>query len=222
MKNNKISLVSGLVFFILGIIIFLNPELLVKTISYGLGGLLILIGIYKTVNYYIQDKRLGIVNRNEIAFGITAIILGIVFIFLADAIELLLRFIVGGWLVIAGFNKIVSTFYTTERNSKFYSLLVVGIILICIGLYIILISNLALSIIGLFMMLYGITDFISYFVYKNIVVNNDLDNLLNDNKDKEEVKESKKNNKDDVVIETEFIEKKPKKSKKDKKDVKND
>lgn len=221
MKNNKISLVSGLVFFILGIIIFLNPELLVKTISYGLGCLLILIGIYKVVNYYIQDKRLGIVNRNEIAFGITAIILGIVFIFLADAIELLLRFIVGGWLVIAGLNKIVSTFYTTERNSKYYSLLVVGIILICIGLYIILISNLALSIIGLFMMLYGITDFISYFVYKNTIVNNDLDNLLNDNEDTEEVKESKKNNKDDVVIETEFIEKK-KSNKKSKKDVNND
>lgn len=222
MKNSKISLISGLVFFILGIIIFLNPELLVKTISYGLGSLLILIGIYKTVNYYIQDKRLGIVNRNEIAFGITAIILGVVFIFLADAIELLLRFIIGGWLLIAGSNKILSTFYTTERNSKFYSLLIVGIILICIGLYIILISNLALSIIGLFMVLYGIIDFISYFVYKNTIVNNDIDSLLNDNKDKEEVKESKKNNKDDVVIETEFIEKKPKKSKKDKKDVKND
>lgn len=208
MKNSKISLISGLVFFILGIIIFLNPELLVKTISYGLGGLLILIGIYKTVNYYIQDKRLGIVNRNEIAFGITAIILGIVFIFLADAIELLLRFIVGGWLVIAGLNKIVSTFYTTDRNSKFYSLLVVGFILIGIGLYIILVSNLALSIIGLFMMIYGITDFISYFVYKNNIVNSDLDNLLNDNKDIKDVKDNKKkHDKDEVILETEFIEK---------------
>lgn len=208
MKNSKISLISGLVFFILGIIIFLNPELLVKTISYGLGGLLILIGIYKTVNYYIQDKRLGIVNHNEIAFGITAIILGIVFIFLADAIELLLRFIVGGWLVIAGLNKIISTFYTTDRNSKFYSLLVVGIILIGIGLYIILISNLALSIIGLFMMIYGITDFISYFVYKSSTVNGDSDNLLNDNNDSKEDKDKKKkHDKEEVVIETEFIEK---------------
>lgn len=208
MKNSKISLISGLVFFILGIIIFLNPELLVKTISYGLGGLLILIGIYKTVNYYIQDKRLGIVNHNEIAFGITAIILGIVFIFLADAIELLLRFIVGGWLVIAGLNKIISTFYTTDRNSKFYSLLVVGIILIGIGLYIILISNLALSIIGLFMMIYGITDFISYFVYKSSTVNGGSDNLLNDNNDSKEDKDKKKkHDKEEVVIETEFIEK---------------
>ena len=101
------------------------------------------------------------------AFGITAIVLGIVFIFLADAIELLLRFIIGGWVVLSGIGKIFSTFYTTERNSKFYSMLVIGIILIAIGLYIILVSNLALSIIGLFMMLYGVVDFVSYFVYKD-------------------------------------------------------
>ena len=207
-KNSKVSLISGIAFFILGLIIFLNPELLVKAISYGFGGLLILIGIYKSINYYIQDKRLGIVNRNEIAFGITAIILGIVFIFLADAIELLIRFIVGGWLVIAGLSKIVKTFYTTDRSSKFYALLIIGLILILIGLYIILVSNLALSIIGLFMMIYGIIDFISYFVYKpSVEVKMDVeDNYIELS---EEI-----SNKDEIVIETEFIEKKNSKGKK--------
>jgi len=166
-SNGKMSLVSSLVFFILGVIIFLNPETVVLFVSYCLGGLLIGLGLYKTVNYYIQDKRLGIVNRNELAFGITAIVLGIVFIFLAGAIELLLRFVVGGWLVIAGLSKLAKTFYTTDRDSKFYALIVVGVILIGIGLYIILVSNLALSIIGLFMMIYGLIDFVSYFVYKD-------------------------------------------------------
>lgn len=165
-KNKKLSFVNGLIFFCIGLMIFLNPESIVKFVSYCLGGSLIAIGIYRTLNYYIQDKRLGVVNRNELAFGITAIVLGVVFIFLADAIELLLRFIVGGWLVIAGLNKISKTFYTTERNSKFYSLIVVGLILVAIGLYIIVVSNLALSILGLFMMLYGLIDFVSYFVYK--------------------------------------------------------
>jgi len=204
MKNNKVSLISGIAFFVLGLIIFLNPELLVKTISYGLGGLLILIGIYKSVNYYIQDKRLGIVNRNEIAFGITAIVLGVVFIFLADAIELLLRFIVGGWLVIIGISKITQTFFTTDRNSKFYALIVIGCIFILIGLYIILVSNLALSIIGLFMMIYGVIDFISYFVYrvkKEMIEEEIKEELI------EDVIENKKN-KDEVIIETEFEEKK--------------
>ena len=199
-RNSKVSLISGIAFFILGIIIFLNPDILVKVISYGIGSLLILIGIYKSVNYYIQDKRLGIVNRNEIAFGITAIVLGIIFIFLADAIELMIRFIVGGWLLIAGLNKIFKTFYTTDRDSKFYALLIIGFVLIGIGLYIIFVSNLALSIIGLFMMIYGIIDFISYFVYRNNKSDNRNDLI------EKEIEEST-NNKDEIIVETEFIEK---------------
>jgi len=210
-KNSKVSLISGIVFFVLGIIIFVNPDILVKTISYGLGGLLILIGIYRSVNYYIQDKNLGVVNRNEIAFGITAIVLGVVFIFLADAIELLIRFIVGGWLVIAGLNKFAKTFYTRDRDSKFYSLIVIGLILIGIGLYIILVSNLALSIIGLFMMIYGVIDFISYFVYKtNKEVNEEVYQEI-------ETKEVTKEDKKEIIIETEFEEKKDNKNKKSRK-----
>ena len=57
MKNkSKTSLISGLVFFILGIIIFLHPDIVVKFASYCLGGLLIGLGLYKMANYYIQDK----------------------------------------------------------------------------------------------------------------------------------------------------------------------
>ncbi|MBQ8902071.1 MAG: DUF308 domain-containing protein [Bacilli bacterium] len=209
-NNNKTSLISGLVFFILGIIIFLHPDTVVKFASYCLGGLLIGLGLYKIANYYIQDKRLGVVNRNEMAFGITAVVLGVLFIFLAGTLELLLRFIVGGWLVIAGLGKIGTTFYTTDRDSKFYALIVVGVIYIGIGLYIVLVSNLALSIVGLFMMIYGLTDFISYFVYrkKQEIIEEEI---------KEEIAEEfidTKKNKDEIIIETEFEEKELKKTKK--------
>ena len=196
-KSGKLSLVGGLIFFGLGLIIFLNPETIVKFVSYCLGGILILVGLYKMVNYYIQDKRLGVVNRNEFAFGITAVVLGIVFIFLADAIELLLRFIVGGWLVVAGLGKIFKTFYTTARDSKFYALIVVGLILIAIGLYIIVVSNLALSIIGLFMMIYGLIDFISYFVYKE----------KSEETIEEKVLVTEKFEKEEIIEEVEFEEK---------------
>lgn len=165
-KNDKNSLLTGIGFFVIGLFIFLNPDILVKLVSYGLGGILIALGLYKIANYYIQDKRFGIVNHHEIAFGITALVLGVVFIFLADAIALLLRLVVGIWLIIAGLGKIAKTFYTTSRDAKFVALIVVGVILIGIGLYIVLVSSLHLAIIGLFMMIYGLTDFISYFVYK--------------------------------------------------------
>lgn len=211
MKNNsKTSLISGLVFFILGIIIFLHPDTVVKFASYCLGGLLIGLGLYKMANYYIQDKRLGVVNRNEMAFGITAVVLGVLFIFLAGTLELLLRFVVGGWLVVSGLGKILATFYTTDRDSKFYALIVVGVIYIGIGLYIVLVSNLALSIVGLFMMIYGLIDFISYFVYRK-------KQEIEEKEVKEELIEEiidNKKNKEEIIIETEFEEKKDKNNKK--------
>lgn len=202
-KSGKFSLVSPIMFFVLGLIIFLYPDTLVKFVSYGSGAILIGLGIYKMLNYYIQDKRLGVVNRNEMAFGITAVVLGVIFIFLANAIELLLRFIVGGWLIIRGLSKIFKTFFTTSRDSKFYALIIVGVILIGIGLYIVLVSNLALSIIGLFMMIYGLIDFISYFVYKEKI---EEPNYVREDKLLVSEKTNKKD--DDDVIEVEFVEKK--------------
>lgn len=168
MKSNKISLITGVLFTVVGLVVFFKPDVVVKFISYFLGGLLIAVGAYKAVNYYIKDKNLGVVNQNEMAFGITAIVLGLLFIFLAGTIELLIRFIIGAWLIFAGISKISYTFYTTDRTKKFYSLLLVGIIYISIGLYIILVSNLALSIIGLFMAIYGIIDVVSFFISKDM------------------------------------------------------
>lgn len=206
-KDRKINLISGIAFFILGLIIFLKPSLVVKFISYFLGGIIIIIGFYKTINYYIQNKQLKIVNRNELAFGVTAILLGIVFIFLADAIELLLRFLVGIWVIIAGLNKIMATFYTTDRTYKFYSLIVIGLILIGVGFYIVFVSNLAISIIGLIMMIYGIIDFVSFFVFKNMIVKEgvsieksqimiqDAEVVEKEDNKKEDNKKNKKSNK---------------------------
>ena len=187
-KSENISLINSLLFFGIGLILFLNPNVVIKFISYCIGGVLLLVGAYKITNYYIQDKRLGVVNRNEMAFGITAVILGVVFIFL--------RFIVGGYLIISGLGKIMQTFYTTDRSSKFYALIVVGLIFIGAGLYTVIKANLPLSIIGLFMLVYGVINFVSYFVYK------DKDNaIVKENQKEENVKEEK-------VIETELIEEK--------------
>ena len=207
-KYKKNSLITSIGFFLLGIFIFMNPDVLVKIVSYAFGGILIALGLYKIANYYIQDKRLGIVNHHELAFGITSLVLGVVFIFLADAIVLLLRFIVGGWLILAGVSKIFKTFFTTSRDSKFYALIIIGLILISIGLYIVFVSNIPLSIIGLFMMMYGLTDFISYFVYRENIADKALDdeNVSHNLVTKGEIIE-------EAVFE-EKVEKSPKKSKK--------
>lgn len=166
MKKNN-SLFTPIVFLVIGVILFVDPDSMVKFISYIFGGLLIIVGVYRCVNYYIQDKRMGVVNNNELAFGITAFILGLLFIVLASAIEFLIRIFFGVYLILIGISKVYQTFFTTDRSSKFYALIVVGIIFLLGGVYTIVESNITLSIIGLFMIIYGVVDFISYFVYQD-------------------------------------------------------
>ncbi len=167
----KFSLINGILFIVIGVFIFFKPDAVIKFISYFIGGLLLAVGIYKVVNYYIQDKRLGVVNTNELAFGISAIVLGLLFIFLAGTIELMLRIVIGVWLIFAGIARISNTFYTTTRDSKFFALLIVGFLLVAAGIYVILVSNLVISTIGLIMAIYGLIDLISYFVYKDSFLN---------------------------------------------------
>lgn len=189
--GRKITLLSSIVFFILGMIIFVKPEMVVKVISYVIGGGLILVGVYSTISYIVNDRKLKVVNYNEIMFGITAIILGLLFILLAGAIELLLRIVVGVWVIMSGISRIYTSMIYPVKDARFYSLIIVGIILIGLGFYIVFYSNLAISIIGLFMMLYGLIDFISYFVYKNasLEVNKKI-NSKEDIKEAEIVKDS--------------------------------
>ncbi len=211
-KSNNYSLVSGIIFFALGIVLFTKPDVFIKVISYVFGGILILIGLYKILNYYIKDKNLKVVNRNEMAFGVTAVILGLVFIFLADAIELVLRFIIGGYLILIGIGKVMQTFYTTDRSSKFYALIVVGLVIVIAGVYTIVNSNLPLKIIGLFMVIYGLIDFISFFIYKDM-----SSSPLTKETPKEEKELVANEGKKEVIEEVEFTPKKEEKKGKGKK-----
>ena len=63
--------------------------------------------------------------------------------------------------------------------------------------------TLSLSIIGLFMMLYGLIDFISYFIYKEKITDSIEENIVvveeaevEEKEDVEEIKKDKKKNKD--------------------------
>lgn len=204
----KSSLFSSIIFFALGVVLFTNPDALVKFVSYLFGGILIIVGLYKSANYYVQDKKNGVVNRNEIAFGVTAIILGVIFIVLASSIEFLIRICFGIWMIYEGLSKISKTFNTYDRSSKFYSLIVIGFIFTAAGIYTIASANIALQIIGIFMMIYGVVDFASYFIK--------IDKTEENENTTEEVKEIEfseaSDNNEEEVMEAEIVEdKKPKK-----------
>ncbi len=210
MEKRKMSFVTSLLFIIIGIIIFINPDIVVKFTSYVLGGIFLLVGIYKCINYYIKDKNLKVVNYNELAFGVVSIVLGLLFILLAGTIELLIRICIGIWLIMQGIGYIMRTFYTTSRDKKFVAMIITGLIFIGAGLYIVLVNNLVLSTIGLFMAIYGVIDLVGFFVYKDSRVNKPKDEEIKE----VEIIESKDKDENIEEVELEVKETKKKKTKK--------
>lgn len=160
--SNIMSLISSILFFILGAIMFSKPEAIILFISYVIGGIIIIIGTFNCIKNYLDIKKDNSISSKEMILGIILIIIGLVFIFLADVIETIVRFIIGGWILFTGINRLINTLQLTKKDNKFISQLIISILLVGIGMYTILKSNLAFKTIGIVIIIYSIIEIIGY------------------------------------------------------------
>ena len=78
--------------------------------------------------------------------------------FCAGAIELAIRLVMGGWILYRAVVSFKYAFYLKELNLPWKRDLVFAVILLIVGLYIILRSNLVLSTIGLLLIIYAVIE----------------------------------------------------------------
>lgn len=192
--NNNSSLVSAILFFILGAIMFTNPDTMVVVISRILGGILILFGLYSCIKNYILVRQNTQVSAIPMVAGISCMAIGSVFFFAAGFVEAMVRFVIGGWILLSGIVRFASAMQIDKKNNpKFFSLLIISLLLILAGLYTILEANLAFQTIGIVLMLYAGLEIFGWLTNKSVV---------KETMTKEEKKKKRNKNKDvvDAVI----------------------
>lgn len=199
--SSIISLIYSIIFFILGAIIFTKPEIIILFISYVIGGIIIIIGIFKCIKNYLDVKKDNNTSSKEMITGIVLTIIGLVFILLAGVIEALVRLVIGWWILFSGINRLINALNLPKKNRIFIIYLIISLLLIGVGLYTILESNLAFKTIGIVLMVYSIIEIIGYiFGRKDIHIESEI------------IIEAK----EDKVIDTVLIENKKTKKKKSK------
>lgn len=192
--NNNSSLVSAILFFILGAIMFTNPDTMVVVISRILGGILILFGLYSCIKNYILVRQNPQVSAIPMVAGISCMAIGSVFFFAAGFVEAMVRFVIGGWILLSGIMRFASAMQIDKKsNPKFFSLLIISLLLILAGLYTILEANLAFQTIGIVLMIYAGLEIFGWLTNKSVV---------KETMTKEEKKKKRSKNKDvvDAVI----------------------
>ena len=137
------SLLTSLVCAILGILLITNPEGSTKVVSLIVGILFIIVGLYKLVDYCLTRGKYNFYNY-DIAYGIIAIILGIITIVYKSQIETIFRVLIGIWIVYTG---------------------IISIVMIVCGLYTIFVSNAIVVTIGIVILIYSILDMIEDIIF---------------------------------------------------------
>lgn len=156
------SLFIAILFFVVGAILFTNPNGVVKFITYLIGGAFLLAGVYKLFTYFRNKKKMN-AQMTDFIYGVVAVVVGIVLILCTSAIETVIRFVIGAWVLYTGITKLVFAFQLQEKKvSAFKVTLIVGILMIVFGLYIILRKNLVFSGIGLCIMIYSVLEITQY------------------------------------------------------------
>ena len=161
-KKDSYSIFISIVFFVIGLFMFLYPNDIVKFITYIVGVLFVVFGSLKLYSHYKLKESIG---NFELTLGISCVIIGIIIMFCNDIIEVVIRFAMGGYILANGMNKVIVSFNSRSYNNKWIGLLIVGLLLIIGGLYIILKSNLIISTIGLCIIIFSSIDIISFLLY---------------------------------------------------------
>ena len=189
--SDQASLISAIIFFIIGGILFWYNDEIISTLSMIVGIILAVSGIVEIIVYVVNKKK-QIDYLAPVIRGIIFIGLSILFIFGANIINQIVRFVVGAWILFSGINRLIQTLAISKRSKKFLPLLLVSILLIAIGVYSIVYGDVIISTIGIIMMVYSAIDIIGYIFYTKDEVKQETQGTTSLIVPDEEEKESKK------------------------------
>lgn len=172
-KTGWSSLITSIIFAILGVVLIINPQETVRVVSYVLGIIFILVGIYKIISYFMAKGKYDFFNY-DLAFGIIAVIIGLSTIVYMKQIGTVLRVIMGIWIIYSAIIRInLSAKLRMVDSGMWAYCLILALIMLVAGIYILFTPSTILVTIGIIVLIYSILDIMESIIFlaniKNIV-----------------------------------------------------
>ena len=101
------TLISSIIFFILGGILFTNPDIFITTISKIFGVILLIIGLFFVSLIFFKKEEENSNLVTKIISALFFLTLAVLFFFFSETIEKAIRIVVGFWIIFCGFVGII-------------------------------------------------------------------------------------------------------------------
>ena len=184
-KVFNISIISSLLLFLFGLVLAVNAEGFIKSITVAIGVVLLLIGVFPVIDYFRYRKE-GLGASVGLISGIFSIVCGLMLLINEDLLMILIPVFIGVWMIINGINKLQVSFEIKDLGEKSWIItFIYSILIMVLGGYFIVnpISGATTvpSFIGILLCIYAVLDIIDCVIIKVKVKSfkKDLDKIEN-------------------------------------------
>lgn len=164
------SILTSIIFAILGIIMIANPVETIEIVAAILGITIIVIGAEKIISYFVLKGNQDFFNY-ELIYGIIAILFGILIMAHSSTFAAIVRIVIGIWIAYTGLMKINMSLKLKSAGIKSWAVvLTVSTISLLAGILVMFSNTSSIVVItAVVMIVYAITDIIDEFIFiKNL------------------------------------------------------
>lgn len=168
-KIYSISLISSILLFVFGLLMAINSEAFLKTMTIILGVILIIIGVFPIFEYFRTKGSLG--AGIGLISGIFSVVCGLMFLFNEDMLMILVPVFIGVWMIINGINKIQLALQLRDDNENTWIItFVYSIIIVILGGFFVIKpvsgANIVATTVGIILCIYAIFDIVDCILIK--------------------------------------------------------
>ena len=164
------SIISSVLLFLFGLVLAVNAEGFIKSITVAIGVVLLLIGVFPVIDYFRYRKE-GLGASVGLISGIFSIVCGLMLLINEDLLMILIPVFIGVWMIINGINKIQVSFEIKDLGEKSWIItFIYSILIIVLGGYFIVNpisgATTVTSFIGIILCIYAVLDIIDCIIIK--------------------------------------------------------
>ena len=169
-KVFNISMISSVLLFLFGLVLAVNAEGFIKSITVTIGVILLLIGVFPVIDYF-RYRKDGLGASVGLISGIFSIVCGLMLLINEDLLMILIPVFIGVWMIINGINKIQVSFEIKDLGEKSWVItFIYSILIMVLGGYFIVNpisgATTVTSFIGIILCIYAVLDIIDCVIIK--------------------------------------------------------
>lgn len=158
------SIITSVVILVLGIFLFIEPDLIINMISIILGGIILVPGIISLIDYF-KNK-----NQASLISGIVTILIGLILIINTKLVAGILPFILGIYFIISGITRLQYALQLKKQKINYTTSLVFSLLIIICGILFIINpfggALVITKVMGIFMVIYSLLDLANTIIIK--------------------------------------------------------